>query len=634
MSQQSEIFSRYRSLFNSNSVKPTDNPNSRRLDNLDFVDFLFELVRATKGQKQFKNIILRGSLSQLKKTNELNTTIKDSFFKQYGCDNTLTIPTIYTTKSSLGVEMGKSEIDAFGLFGLNPDDTLGSFLYEGNDPKKDVNFVLYKAQAVNSNNPLSVDYNGNMLFQVHAKNPNTFIFKFGEFYENKLFNEWLNDYLDLISPIYNTVNFTTILTNLITGSVSLSAGKTQIEFREESRLIMGLKKIFGFCTETDVNNSGSLDSESNDLLNQQIDNTSNIGGFGSINETDQNPFSFNFNDLDEIERDVELRSKGKIRFSTCGDLDLELNPNDIISGLSSLFENPNENSLYSYDGTDNNEFTITKDLELIYDNSQISPNVDKSVDFFDTALRNSANNAINSGETNLIIDLPSINNELQLNILKAIPYALTQMVLTPKVNLIPKLFAVLNGDVGRKNSSDLITNMVPSIVKVGGKVSNLLIQNIFDTIKSDLKRLASEIAISYLKQRGVDYANTLRSLLRLLNLLPQEDRGCGGVLQKLLKLLKLSNFGPMPMLPPPLILITAPLKSGMNSVSITNDIKANLTQKGIETAPTLPDGTPNNLMIAIEETVSVFTTHLKTNSTIQTFGISAAGPVSGYGQIQ
>jgi hypothetical protein len=75
MSQQSEIFARYRSLFNSRSFKPLENETSRRLNNMDFVDFLFELVKATKGQKQFKNIILKGSLSKLKKADELNKVI-------------------------------------------------------------------------------------------------------------------------------------------------------------------------------------------------------------------------------------------------------------------------------------------------------------------------------------------------------------------------------------------------------------------------------------------------------------------------------------------------------------------------------------------------------------------------------
>ncbi len=132
----------------------------------------------------------------------------------------------------------------------------------------------------------------------------------------------------------------------------------------------------------------------------------------------------------------------------------------------------------------------------------------------------------------------------------------------------------------------------------------------------------------------MDYLATLRSLLSLLGLFSGGGGGCGGVLDKLLKLLKLSNFGPMPMLPPPLVLIAGAIKPGMNSVSMINDIKSSLTEKGIETAPTLPDGTPNNMMIAIEETVKTMVTHIKTNSTIQTFGISAVGPVQGYGQIQ
>ena len=58
MGKQSEIFAKYRSLINSNSKAPGESVNSRRLNNLDFVDFLFELLRATKGEKQFKNISL------------------------------------------------------------------------------------------------------------------------------------------------------------------------------------------------------------------------------------------------------------------------------------------------------------------------------------------------------------------------------------------------------------------------------------------------------------------------------------------------------------------------------------------------------------------------------------------------
>jgi hypothetical protein len=650
MSQQSEIFARYRSLFNSSSVRPLESETSRKLNNMDFVDFLFELVKATKGQKQFKNIILKGSLSKLKKTDELNKTIKNALISQFGCDSTLIIPTKYTTKSSLGVEMDKNEIDAFGLFGIDPEGSPGRLLYEGNNPIKHVNFLLYKAQGVNSKNPLSISYENRVLFEVYAKTPNTFIFKFGEYYENKRFGVWLDDYLNVIDPIFNTVNFTTILTDIITGAISLRANKNKIEIRKQSGIIKALQKMFGFCSESDDDGGGSASDSANNILRDQLLKNPNfngenilgsqngLGDFDSDNNLNQNndPFDFDFNDLDEIEKDVDLRSRGVIRFSTCGDLDIDINPDSIISGLELLFANADQNDVYSYDGTENNELpaTGTGQEGIIFDNSEISPNSDKAADFFDDALKNGANNAINQGETNIVIDLPAMNAELQLNILKAIPYALTQMILSPKITMIPKLFNVLNGDTEKKSVNDFIKNMVPFITKVGTNVTSLLIQNIFDAIKSDLTRLAGQLALAYLKQRGIDYLSTLRSLLNLLGLFSRGTGGCGSVLNKLLGLLKLSNFTPMPMLPPPLVFVGGILKPGMNSVAMINDIKSNLTEKGIETAPTLPDGTPNNMMIAIEETVKVMTSHIKTNSTIQTFGISAVGPVQGYGQIQ
>ena len=363
-----------------------------------------------------------------------------------------------------------------------------------------------------------------------------------------------------------------------------------------------------------------------------------IGGIDSVNNNQNvNPFDFNFNDLDEIERNTYLRSNNQIRFSTCGNLDLDINPDDIIAGLDELFNNSNINIPESYDGISNNQtqlsntrVTTTSD----YDNSEITPNVTKSADFFDNALKNGAQKAIDLGETNVIIDLPNMNAELQLNILKAIPYALMQMVLTPKIVMVPKLFAVLIDDSTTKTTNDLLNSMTGSIQTIGTTVTNLLIQNIFDAIKSDLTNLAKELALAFLRQRGVDYLSTLKSLLGILGLFGGGSGGCFGVLDKLLALLKLSNFGPMPMLPPPLILVAGGIKPGMNSVAMINDIKASLTEKGIETAPTLPDGTPNNMIIAIEETVKTMVSHIKTNSTIQTFGIGAMGPVSGYGQIQ
>jgi hypothetical protein len=637
MGQQSEIFARYRSLYSSKTVPPTESEQSRKLDELDFVDFLFELVKATKGQKQFKNIILKGSLTQLKNVDSLNATITDTLFSAFGCDSTVIIQTQYTTKSATGIEIQRSEIDNYGLLGIDPNDTPGKYLYEGNDVTKHVNYFIYKSQGVTETNPLEFKYSDRTLFTIYASTPNTLVFKFGEYYENKPYGEWLTDYLKVTNPILNSVNFTTILADLITGSISLKANKNKIEIRENSALITALKKIFGFCSESTGDSGSPSDSANKTIsdLNTQITNSllSNPSGANNVNE---NPFDFNFNDLDEINRDADLKSRGKINFVTCNNLELDINADDVLAGLDALFGASADNTVYSYDGSQSLEMSKTNvpNSDGSYDNSLIQPNLDNTTNFFDNVISNGAKNALNSGETNLVIDIPNINSELQLNILKAIPYALIQMVVTPKIVMVPKLYSVLSGNNTTLTTSDYINQMSGIVKTIGTKITGLLIKNIVDSIKSDLIKLAKELAVQFLKQRGMDYFATLSSLLGLLSLFQGSNSGCGGVINNLLKLLKLSNFGPMPQLPPPLILLSA-AKPGLNQVAMINDIKAKLNEKGIGTAPTLADGSPNNMMIAIEETVKVMVNHIKTNSRIETFSIlNSPATAQGYGQIQ
>jgi hypothetical protein len=301
MGQQSEIFARYRSLYSSNTVQLTESEQSRKLDELDFVDFLFELIKATKGQKQFKNIVLKGSLGQLKNVDSLNSTISDALFSAFGCDSTVVIQTQYTTKSATGIEIQRSEIDNYGLLGIDPNTSPGKYLYEGNDVSKHVNYFIYRSQGVTETNPLEYKYLNRTLFTIHTSTPNTLVFKFGDFYENKTYGEWLTDYLKVSNPIINSVNFTTILTDLITGSISLKANKNKIEIRENSALIIALKKIFGFCSESNNDEGNPADSANKSIsnLNAEITNSllSNPGGANS--NTNQNPFDFNFKDLDE-----------------------------------------------------------------------------------------------------------------------------------------------------------------------------------------------------------------------------------------------------------------------------------------------------------------------------------------------
>ena len=633
MSSQSEIFSRYRSLVVSNNQKPYATDLQKKLDKLEFIDFLVELVKSTRGQKEFKNLILKGSLSQLKKFDSINKQISDGIIAAFGCDTNLTIPEKYTTLSVTGIELSKKEIDSYGLLNIDPDSRVGKLMYEGNDVTKHVNYFFSKAQGSTVDAPLELKLKDRVLFQKYAKDSSTFLFKFGDFYSKKTYGVWLEDYLKVAIPVFNFPNFMAILTDMLTGSLSIKAKLSKTIVLKQNAIIKGLKKMFGFCNED--NNSTTPDATNKNFLNNQFGpNQAQQTGDGVVN-TDadyDNVFNFNKKELDDITTSADLRSNGFLRFSSCGNLDVAIDPDTILNSLETLFENSQANNLI-FPGDNPNE-TKAQPVNSTIDNSKLIPNLDQAANVLEDGLKKGINDVVNSGEIGVTVNLPNINAEIQLNILKAIPYALMQMIITPKIMIVPKLFLALKGDTSKKTPEDMLSFIKPLIQKIGAYITDLIVQNIFNLIKKDLLNLAKKITADFLKQRGLDYTATLKSLLALLGALNGLTMpGCQSIIDQILRLLKLLNVIPMPSIPPPLVLLGGALKPGLNHVAMINDLKANLSEKGIETAATFPDGTPNHLMIAMEETVKLMVGNIKTNAKIDVTTVGV-GFTTGFGQIQ
>lgn len=635
MSSQSEIFSRYRSLVVSNTQKPFVSDAQKKLDKLEFIDFLVELVKSTRGQKEFKSLILKGSLSQLKKFDSINKVITDSFYQMFGCDPNLVIPEKYTTLSVTGIEISKQEIDSFGLLNVNPDSRVGKLMYEGNDVTKHVNYFFNKAQNSTASEPLTLKKGDRVLFTLAAIDSSTYMFKFGEFYSKKQFGEFLKDYLSVVTPVFNFPNFMAILMDILTGSLSVKGNVNKAIIVKQSALTKGLKKMFGFCGEED--NSTKPDSTNKSFLNNQYgaNQTQKNGEDSGLLNTDSdfdNVFNFNSKELDDIETTGNLRANNFLRFASCGNLDITINPDDILNSLEELFNNSQATKLL-FPGEDPNQ-VAPQTNETNIDNSKKIPNLDQAANLLENGLNNGLNKVINDGETNAVLNLPNINAEIQLNILKAIPYALMQMVVTPKLMVVPKLYLALKGDTSKKTPESMISFIKPLVSKIGNHITDLLVKNIFNLIKKDLINLAKKLSADFLKQRGLDYISSLKSLLALLKALKGlKVSGCESIIEQILRLLKLLNFVPMPPLPPPLVLIGGALKPGLNHVAMINDLKSNLSEKGIETAATFPDGTPNHLMIALEETVKLMVSHVKTNAKVEVT-TTGVGLAMGYGQIQ
>jgi hypothetical protein len=620
---QGEVFTRYRALFSSSSIPPYQNENIKKINDLEFVDFLFELIKASKGQKQYKNIILKGVFGELKRKSDINIKIRKVLKSFFACEQDILIPTTLTTNSVAGINMGLSEIDPHGLLHVNANSQLGKHLYEGNDPAKHVNYLLSLASQTGADKPVNYSYKGRVLFESYAANNGALNFKFGEYYANKPLADWVVDYIDSTS-FFNLPNFTSMLMDMLTGALSLKAGKKKLQIAQDSRIIRALKKIFGFCSEK---KSDGVDSSLNEYLADVEIDTSE----GDLNNTSDDFDAFNFTpeELKDIERDADNRSKGSVKFSTCGDLDIEFDPEQVIAGLDLLFGAYKEEA----------DRDINDMVPAEYDNNDAFFNIDNVNNFFDDMLKSGAKKVIDAGEDDLHLSFPNMQAELQMGIFKAIPYALIKSVLGPKLLMIQQVSAaVINqqkGGVATVSSAQVINKITPILRNVGLQVVDGMLKGIFSEISKDILKLTKELAVRYVKQRGADYILTLTSLLRLLKKLKSSDKSrCKSVISKLLALLNLGSFGKMPSIPGPLILIGGALKPGLNRVAMVNDLKSKLQQKGIETAPFFPDGTPNYLMYALEETMAVMIEHIKTRAKIDTFAMGPTGPVKGFGQIQ
>jgi hypothetical protein len=478
MSSQSEIFSRYRSLVVSNTQKPYVSDAQKKLDKLEFIDFLVELVKSTRGQKEFKSLILKGSLSQLKKFDSINKVITDAFFQMFGCDPNLVIPEKYTTLSVTGIEIGKQEIDSFGLLNVAPDSRVGKLMYEGNDVTKHVNYFFNKAQNTTTDTPLILKKGDRVLFTLSAIDSSTFLFKFGEFYSKKQFGEFLKDYLEVVTPVFNFPNFMAILMDILTGSLSVKGNINKTIIVKQSFLIKGLKKMFGFCGEE--GDTTKPDSTNKTFLNDQFGPNQaqkNGEGTGLLN-TDadyDNVFNFNSKELDDIENVGNLRANNFLRFASCGNLDVTIDPDDIINSLEELFNNSQGTKLL-FPGENPNQ-VVDQANDAAIDNSKKVPNLDQAANLLEKGLNNGLNKVINDGETNAVLNLPNINAEIQLNILKAIPYALMQMVVTPKLMVVPKLYLALKGDTSKKTPESMISFIKPLVTKIGNYITDLLVKN-------------------------------------------------------------------------------------------------------------------------------------------------------------
>ena len=364
----------------------------------------------------------------------------------------------------------------------------------------------------------------------------------------KIKNIRLKDYIAACNPIFNMVNFTTILTDIISGSISFGGNKSLIDINKNSSILIALQKIFGFCNESNTDSANTDGSLSDFLNNQNNNNQNNLSNSntnnGNLNNIGLNIDYFNFTQQELLDSSDDANSKanGFIKFSTCGNLEVPVNSADVILSLNNLFNNSNTQNIIDYTNGGNvfNPTQPIKNNSGLIDNTINNPDINNIVDTLSNLTTAGLSGLLSSGEDPIALDINNINIANQSNILKSIPYAIMELIISPKVLIIPKTHSYLNGDTSTKDTTAIINDFSKLIYNIGDKITKKILDNIFNSIKTDLVKLSKDLASRYLKQRGIDYLACLTSLLSLLKILNGliDNSGCQSLLSKLLALLK------------------------------------------------------------------------------------------------
>lgn len=431
MGVQSEILNGYRSLQNANNVPKFVNANNARVDNMSFVDFIFEMLKMTKGRSGFDGIVMKGVLTDLKNSVNMEDEIKKIINEFLMCNIPLAITKEMTTLGT-GFDILLPELDPFNLLSVDPNGKMGKYYYEGNNKEKDINYNYYKGLSATKANPIQFKKNDIVLFSLYSVDQNTINFSFGEAYTEKYFSEWVSDYLTDIK-FFNIPNFGSMLIDLISGVVSVSANKKEYQIAKEAKLIAMLKKIFGYCSDDD----GNKDSGKNTLPNS--DSNFDVSGDDYLKDYDkngagsdvENQFDFSGDELYDIDDTANRLANNLLRFNVCSPILIPMDPTQLIAGLDSIFDAANT-------GVTNDEGAET------YDNNEADISVDALQKLLDGILSDSVNNAAEANdEPDLSINLPNIKLEFQLDILKQIPYAIMKTIITPKLFGIFKIGGIM-----------------------------------------------------------------------------------------------------------------------------------------------------------------------------------------------
>ena len=461
----------------------------------------------------------------------------------------------YDGTQSLYIKVKSTDIQ--NLLKRNPNDEVAAVAYEKTPPTSStipysMNREMW-GRLQNLNVPESFyGASGQKLFEISYVNSNGVIT--GDFFKIKLesklngvnkVGDFLTDYYKAIQ-IVDTNNLFSQLMDQISGAISIDAKLGYGELDEKNKFVLILQRILGLC----------FDSK------REIDVSGN-SKVAELDGIDESFFEFTDIDLRYIENTISNIQNGVVEFEDCDNIKLPVDSKSILESLIKF-----------------NSITNVRDEE---------------------ELANQLTTILTQNDKWKLPNSLDINVSVDLSFLTNMPKAIMMALLSPKV-LLPIM--IMSKAIGQtvadtvESLMDFMKAFKKYVIALMSKIGALFVQELFQIIKRDIKRLVGEILKDIKKEKVLKVYSIILVLVELILLVARfidDWRKCKSVVDEILALLNLVR-GKGASIPAPLLAASELLDGYSESRGFINVI-SEYQKIGLPTG-VMPDGSPNLMLQA------------------------------------
>ena len=602
------------------------------------------LLTATKIEPEIKKIITKNAIKALGCSQEQTFQGFTSTFLELNPLNTLPV--------GQGIYVPIESMDISGMLKTKTDSKIGKVVYE--KPKPSVLENVFKPYKGKKPFPMNKEFNNRLMgtfvtnsfngeygkYYQGVSNQNLFDFQYSPTNQfgvdqacfkvaliskvnesltitggsaNKVI-DFLEDYYGTIK-LFDTTDFTAVMMNAVSGAINIKANLTSDEISKQSQFMLILQRILGLCFDS----------------RREID-VSGVSKIAELDGVDESFFELTEIDLRNIDVQISNIQNGVMELVDCNNVKVPVDYETIIDGLIDLRENEG----------------LSPALE-----------VNKIIAISDSLVQNPDWKAFLPTNLNFQV--------FDEDFIKKIPLSVAGAILSPKV-LFP-IFVLMQSLEG--NATNVFNSAVTSANTfiqsgntIGNSVNNLINSNVdflktfkkfniemvaeigaifvtelFNILKKDLinlmKPIIADIGSEALKAKlqMIERLITIALIINQIVIGVKDYKKCKSLIDDILIILNLiSSLAPPGSKIPKVLLLLANFLPGTSASRASINTIEELQKLGIPTG-TLPDGSPNLMLLFNLASNKATKKESAQNGKLQAIGISADGkPVEIYGK--